>query len=172
MLSSDALPIPNLAASLLSLFSRPLASSLEVLPGAGIPPFLPFSSATVLAIFCFSLGCRGNHHAQNAINNAGIPTPRPTPRAMLFACLSVLSGGVDDAVLSVVGVFVLDPVLDAAVLGAFTALPSLAEVSEVVVGATTARGFISKAVTNTVFSHIPAPYVVVRYKIFVKFALG
>jgi hypothetical protein len=36
-------------------------------------------------------------------------------------------------------VFVLDPVLDTAVLGAFTALPSLAEVSEGVIDVTTAK---------------------------------
>jgi hypothetical protein len=61
------------------------------------------------------------------------------PRAMLFACLSLLPGSVD-AVLSVIGVLVLDPVLDAAVLGVFTALPSLAEVSEVVGDAMTSTG--------------------------------
>lgn len=50
---------------------------------------------------------RGNHHAQNEIITAGIPTPRPTPRAMLFDWLSFELGGVD-GLLSVVGVIVLD----------------------------------------------------------------
>jgi hypothetical protein len=31
-----------------------------------------------------SAACRGNHHAQNAITIAGMPSPIPTPRAMLL----------------------------------------------------------------------------------------